>query len=46
MKESLPDLVAAIPKRKHGCFNDIAQDMISGETDPEAVCAKVRNDVH
>ena len=44
MHGNLPAPVAAMLERKHGCFDAVAHDIhvISGETDPETVCAEVK----
>lgn len=45
MHGNLPAPVAAMLKRKHGCFDTQPHDLhvISGETDLDEVCAKLRN---
>ena len=43
MKGNLPAPVALMLEKKHGCFDTESWDIkvISGESDPEAVCAEV-----
>lgn len=45
MHGNLPAPVAAMLERKHGCFDNTEHDIhvISGETDLETVCAKIRD---
>lgn len=47
MQGNLPAPVAAMLERKHGCFDDIPHDfhVISGETEPEQVCAYIKSRV-
>lgn len=43
MHGNLPMPVAAMLERKHGCFDEEPHDLhvISGETDPDAVCRQI-----
>ncbi len=44
MRGTLPPPVAAMLERKHGCFDAQPHDLhvVSGHSDPDAVCAEIR----
>ena len=47
MHGNLPAPVAAMLERKHGCFDAEQHDihMVSGETDPDAICKEIKERV-